>query len=65
MDILELPIGLVGILKSVTIFFVQSWCQTLPVCAKEDCSQNHAGKNLLGGICPQNSLQHGNDNIYS
>lgn len=64
MDILGLPVGLMGILKSATIFFVQSQCQTLPLCAMEDCREIHAGKTLFSGICPQDSLRHGNDNVY-
>lgn len=49
--------GLVGILKSVTVF-VQS--QALPLCVMEDFYEKPLQWDLSRDI-----LQHGNDNIYS
>lgn len=57
---MDIPVGLVGILKSVTIFFVQRQCQTLRLCAMEECREKHAGKIHLDGICPQDSQHDGN-----
>lgn len=51
--------GLVGILKSVTIF-VQSQCQALPLCAVADFKENPLQWELSWDI-----LQRGNYNIYS
>lgn len=54
----RLTMGLLGILKSMTIF-VQSQCQPLPLCAMEDFKEKPLPWELS-----QDILQHGNDYIY-